>query len=79
MMRPHRVFPYLAVAVGVLALALPFAWMMSVAVGRPQDTFAVRYQWFRWPWRLQNFTDTLNERQYDPRRSWQHTIVRGGL
>lgn len=51
---------YAAIAVGLLALLLPFAWMLSVAVGRPQDIAAEPYQWFRLPLQLHNFWDSLS-------------------
>lgn len=55
----RRVLPYLAIAGGVLALLMPFAWMLSVAVGRPQDLAADPYHWFRLPLQLHNFWDSL--------------------
>lgn len=55
----RRILPHAAVAAGVVVLLLPFSWMLSVAVGRPEDVTADPYVWFRWPWQLHNFPDSL--------------------
>ncbi len=55
---------YAVIAVGVVMLAFPFVWMMSVAVGRAQDTYANPYHWFRWPLQLHNFLDSLRAAQF---------------
>lgn len=59
MTRVRNGLPYLGIAIALLVLALPFTWMLSVAVGRPEDAFADPYEWFRWPWQLHNFIDSL--------------------
>lgn len=56
---PRRLLPYLAVAAGLVVLLLPFTWMLSVSLGRPEDVAADPYAWFRWPWQLHNFPDSL--------------------
>jgi multiple sugar transport system permease protein len=51
--------PLLAVAAGLLLLLLPFAWMLSVSVGGPDDVYAQPYRWFKTPWELDNYTGSL--------------------
>ncbi|MDQ3879699.1 MAG: carbohydrate ABC transporter permease, partial [Chloroflexota bacterium] len=55
----RRGLPYVALGLGVVALAMPFVWMLSVALGRAEDFSADPYVWFRWPWQLHNFPDSL--------------------
>lgn len=69
----RRATPYLALAVGLIVLLAPFTWMLSVAVGRPEDLTSDPYHWFRWPWQLHNFTDSLTTAPFD--RYYLNTLL----
>lgn len=61
--RGHSLLPrggYLGIVAGVVVLAFPFIWMLSVALGRSQNAYANPYHWFRLPLQFHNFLDSLS-------------------
>lgn len=45
---------------GALPLLYPFAWMLSVSLGRAEDAYRDPYRWFALPLRFSNFAASLD-------------------